>query len=424
MSFLIKKFRSISFILLFFCGFFSCQKVVREQKEALSLELKKPYLKVKIFETEDEVLISPEGSFSIKCVSKNKDDVFFYSSASIMVKASEEGLILCQNKGRVIKRNLDKIFFIPEKKNFWLYLNKRGYRGVLEVNLNQKDNLIFVLNLVYIEDYLKGVVPAEMGNQGLFELEALKAQAIASRTYALFKTERNSEKEYHLESTIIDQLYSGMEIEDLVVNIAVERTKGEVITKDGDIIKAYYHACCGGRTENVEDVWSKFEESYLKKVDDEDFCSWYKRYEWERVWKIKDLERVLLFSLKDFFDLLENKIGKLIDLQIIERTSSKRVEKLCIRTEFETYYISKDDIRWVLRDASDSTQILPSTLFELELKKNKKGKIDTVIAKGKGNGHGVGMCQTGAIGMARRGFSYIEILKHYYTGVQIKKIYQ
>lgn len=423
MSFLIKNFRSISFILLLFCGFFSCQKVVREQKEALSLELKKPYLKVKIFETEDEVLISPEGSFSIKCVSKDKKDAFFYSSASIMVKASEEGLILCQNRGRVIQRNLDKIFFIPEKKNFWLYLNKRGYCGVLEVNLNQKDNLIFVLNLVYMEDYLKGVVPAEMGNQGLFELEALKAQAIASRTYALFKTERNSEKEYHLESTIIDQLYGGMEMEDPVVNIAVERTKGEVITKDGALIKAYYHACCGGSTENVEDVWSKFEESYLKKVDDKDFCSWYKRYEWERVWKIKDLERVLLFSLKDFFDPLENRIGKLIDLQIIERTSSKRVEKLCIRTEFETYYVSKDNIRWVLRDASDSTQILPSTFFELELKKNKKGKIGTVIAKGKGNGHGVGMCQTGAIGMARRGFSYIEILKHYYTGVEIKKIY-
>lgn len=423
MSFLIKNFRSISFILLFFCGFFSCQKVVREQKEALSLELKEPYLKVKIFETEDEVLISPEGSFSIKCVSKNKGDVFFYSSASIIVKAKDRGLTLCKNKGRVIKRNLDKIFFIPQKENFWLYLNKKGYRGVLEVNLNQKDNLIFVLNLVYIEDYLKGVVPAEMGNQGLFELEALKAQSVASRTYALFKTEKNSEEKYHLESTIIDQLYGGMEMEDTVINIAVERTKGEVITKDGNIIKAHYHACCGGSTENVEEVWDRPGESYLKKVDDEDFCSWYKRYEWERVWERKDLEKVLLFSLKDFFGLLENKIGKLIDLQIIERTSSKRVEKLCIEIESETYYVSKDNIRWVLRDASDSTKILPSTLFELELKKNKKGEIDSIIIKGKGNGHGVGMCQTGAIGMARRGFFYTEILKHYYTGVEIKKIY-
>ncbi len=423
MSDLIKTFGLASFILLVFCGFFSCQKVVREQKKAWCLELKKPYLKVKVLESADQVLISPKGSFSIKCESKDKDDAFFYSSASIMVRASEKRLILCQNKGKVIERNLDKILFIPQKKKFWLYLNRRGYRGALEVNFNQKGDSIFLLNLVYIEDYLKGVIPAEMGNQGLFELEALKAQAVASRSYALFKTEKNSEKGYHLESTIIDQLYGGMEIEDPVVNIAVERTEGLVLTKEGDVIKAYYHACCGGSTENVEEVWNTFDESYLKKVDDKDFCSWYKRYEWERVWRRKDLERVLSSSLKDFVELPKGNIGKLIELEIIERTSSGRVKNLCFGTESETYSVFKDDIRWVLRDPSDSTKILPSSLFELELKKNKGGEIDSIIIKGKGNGHGVGMCQTGAIGMARKGFSCKEILKHYYTGVEIKKIY-
>jgi stage II sporulation protein D len=280
-----------------------------------------------------------------------------------------------------------------------------------------------VLNLVYIEDYLKGVVPAEMGNQGLAELEALKAQAIASRSYALFKTARNSESEYHLESTILDQLYGGMEIEDPVVNLAVERTSGEVIVKNGYIIKAYYHACCGGSTENVEKVWNKHEESYLKKVDDKDYCSWYKRFKWEMVWRREGLERVLSFSLKDFFEVSSGGTGKLVDLQIMDRTPSGRIGKLCIGTESETYHVLKDNIRWILRDPSDSTRILPSTFFELKLVKNEKGEIEQIKMKGKGNGHGVGMCQTGAIGMARKGFSYQEILKHYYTGVEIKKIY-
>jgi len=418
-----KAFRFLPPVLLIFCCFFSCEKIVREKPPFFSLELLKPYLKVKILESKSEILISPKGSFSVRCLSEEKGDVFFYSSASVMIKASEGGLVLCEKKGKTIEKDLEKVFFIPQKKNFWLYLNKKGYRGVLEVALEKKDNLISVLNLVYIEDYLKGVVSAEMGNQGLPELEALKAQAIASRSYGLFKTEKNSDKDYHLESTILDQLYGGMEIEDRVVNLAVERTKGEVITKDGEIIKAYYHACCGGSTENIEEVWGRFEESYLKKVDDKDYCSWYKRYGWERLWTRKDLERVLFFSLKNFFELPQEGVGKLIDLQVIERAPSGRVRNLCIGTESETFNVIGDDIRWVLRDASDSTKILPSSFFELELENNEKGKIDRIKITGKGNGHGVGMCQTGAIGMARRGFSYQEILKHYYTGVEIKKVY-
>jgi stage II sporulation protein D len=235
--------------------------------------------------------------------------------------------------------------------------------------------------------------------------------------------EKKADSLYHLESSVLDQIYIGMKMEDSLVNQLIEKTKGEVIENNKRIIKAYYHSTCGGKTENIEEIWNRPEEEYLKKVSDDLYCSWSKRYKWEEVWIKEDLENKLPSFLKSFFQIPDEGTGKLLDIKIVKRSSSGRVKELKIETENKTFLVFKDNIRWVLRRASDPSSILFSTLFDLEIKKGKNNEIKSIIIKGKGNGHGVGMCQTGAIGMARKGYSYQQILIHYYTGVKIVKSY-
>ncbi|MFQ6032602.1 MAG: SpoIID/LytB domain-containing protein, partial [Candidatus Zixiibacteriota bacterium] len=319
----------------------------------------------------------------------------------------------------------------------YLFLNGRPYRGMLEVVLSPKNSQgrfdklttsknpksLLVLSVVWVEDYLKGVVPAEIGKLSVEEIEALKAQAIAARTYSLSHLGQYGGLGYDLEASVIDQVYSGVDGEDPLVNFAIKRTAGKVIAYRGKLISAYYHANCGGKTGYIEKVWDKPQESYLISVDDDDFCSWAKNYSWEETWSKKDLEKNLSAFLDSLELLQKERFGNLFDLIVKERTPSGRIKVLEIVTDSETYRIYKDKIRWALKRGSDSNLILPSTLFDLEIERQFDNSIRSVTARGHGNGHGVGMCQTGAIGMARKGFSYQDILTHYYPGVKIIKSY-
>jgi SpoIID/LytB domain protein len=408
-----------------------------DQVNMLYPEPEKPTLRVKLLSTPNKILVKPNQSFAIKCIFSGKQEAVYYASTEMVIDKSPDGIILGENNGGILEKGLKKVIFIPKVDSYWLYVNGNGYRGGLEIILdNGKDSLtgqvpaepsFLVLNLVFVEDYLKGVVPAEMGlskeNQNPKEWEALKAQIVAGRSYALFQMEKKVDSLYHLESSVLDQIYNGMKMEDSLVNQLIEKTKGEVIQSNKKIIKAYYHSTCGGKTENIEEIWDKPEEDYLKRVSDDLYCSWSKRYKWEEVWNKEDLESRLPSFLKSFFQIPDEGIGKLLDIKIVKRSSSGRVKELKIETENKTFLVFKDNIRWVLRRAQDPSSILFSTLFDLETKKDKNGEIKSIIIKGKGNGHGVGMCQTGAIGMARKGYSYQQILTHYYTGVKIVKSY-
>jgi stage II sporulation protein D len=408
-----------------------------DQVNMLYPEPEKPTLRVKLFSTPNEILAKPSQSFAIKCIFSGKQEAVYYASTEMVIVKSPDGIILGENNGGILEKGLKKVIFIPKVDSYWLYVNGNGYRGALEIiSDNENDSLegqaraepsLLLLNLVFVEDYLKGVVPAEMGlskeNKNPKEWEALKAQIVAGRSYALFQMEKKVDSLYHLESSVLDQIYNGMKMEDSLVNQLIEKTKGEVVQSNKKIIKAYYHSTCGGKTENVEEIWDKPEEDYLKRVSDDLYCSWSKRYKWEEVWNKEDLESRLPSFLKSFFQIPDEGIGKLLDIKIVKRSSSGRVKELKIETENKTFLVFKDNIRWVLRRAQDPSSILFSTLFDLETKKDKNGEIKSIIIKGKGNGHGVGMCQTGAIGMARKGYSYQQILTHYYTGVKIVKTY-
>jgi stage II sporulation protein D len=424
-------------IFLLFIFFIYSANSFSDQVNILYPEPEKPALKVKLFSVQNKILVKPSQSFAIKCLFNGKGEAVYYASTEMVVDKSPGGIFLGENSGGILEKDLKKVIFIPKVDSYWLYVNGNSYRGGLEIIINNgKDSStgqaltepgLLVLNSVFVEDYLKGVVPAEMGlskeNQNPKEWEALKAQIVAGRSYALFQMEKKKDSLYHLESSILDQIYTGMKMEDSLVNQLIEKTKGEVLHSNKKVIKAYYHSTCGGKTENIEEIWDKPQEDYLKKVSDDLYCSWSKRYRWEEVWNKEDLENKLPSFLKNFFQIPDKGIGKLLDIKIIKKSSSGRVKELKIETENKTYNIFKDNIRWVLRRASDPSSILFSTFFDLEIKKDKNGEIKSIIIKGKGNGHGVGMCQTGAVGMARKGYSYQQILTHYYTGVKIVKSY-
>ncbi len=403
--------------------FLSCAEMPVFREEALYPQIKQPAVTIKLLETKKSLTVRSNGSFVIRCFPWESERSTYYASAEMLVKLSDGGITLREKTQGELETNLHRIAFIPKESSFRLYLNGKPYRGALKITASKNPGSLLVLNPVYVEDYLKGVVPAEIGKLGQQEMEALKAQAIAARTYSLSRLGQYAEGGYDLEASVADQIYKGVEGEDPLVNQVVELTQGEVLTHKGKLIHAYYHANSGGKTEFIEKVWDKPEESYLISVDDKNFCSWSENYSWEESWTKEALEK----NIKEFLDTLvifsAGEFGNLLNLQIKERSPSGRVGTLDVVTDRGSYRICGNKIRWALRKGSNHNSILPSTWFDLEIQRESEGSIQGVIARGQGNGHGVGMCQTGAIGMARKGYSYQDVLMYYYPGVKITKCY-
>ncbi len=417
---------SLPLLILFFIG---CAEMPVYREEVFYPKIKQPAVTVKLLETDEDIVISPKESFVIRCSHEKGDRAVYYASAGIRVGVSEDGIVLSESDQGQMETHLSQASFFPQQDDSYLFLNGKPYRGALEVVLGSKNpqsknsKSLQVLNVVWVEDYLKGVVPAEIGKLTEEEIEALKAQAIAARTYSLSRLGQYEDSGYDLEASVIDQVYNGVDEEDPLINFAIEQTEGEVIAHRGKLINAYYHANSGGKTESIENVWGRQDVPYLVSVNDDEFCSWAKNYSWEETWSKKDIERNISLYLDSIKLLPEEGFGELIDLVIKERSPSGRIQILETVTESGTYRIYKDKIRWALKRGSDPNLILPSTLFDLEIQRGFDNSIQWVTAKGHGNGHGVGMCQTGAVGMAREGYSCEEILTYYYPGVNIIKSY-
>jgi SpoIID/LytB domain protein len=386
-------------------------------------KIKQPAVTVKLLETKNSITVSSNGSFVTGCSTLEGEPSSCYASTEMLVRLSDDGLTLSQKTQGELETNLQKISFSCAEEGSYLYLDGRPYRGALEIAGSKGHKRLLAVNVVHVEDYIKGVVAAEMGKLSSQELEALKAQAVAARTYALSRRGQYADKGFDLDASVADQAYGGVEAEDPLANLAVELTSGEVLTYNGELICAYYHANSGGKTEYIESVWDKPKQDYLIPVDDREFCSWSENYTWVESWTKETLERNLKKFLTPSMPVSKGEFVSLVNLRITKRSVSGRVEVLDAVTDWGTYPICGDKIRWALKRRSNHNSILPSTWFNLEMERKSDGSIQRVIARGRGKGHGVGMCQTGAIGMARKGYSHKEILMYYYSGARIAEGY-
>ena len=371
------------------------------------------------------VLISNENKARFRADSV--ENIFVQGISSNHRRIKSLNLVYSNNKVKYsINNDLNAWFELPnnfnliirnsDKRGIWF--KNRRYAGELRVSLNDKK--LNIINYLKLEKYLKSVVGSEMPKE--FPLAALQAQAIAARTYALKLLDKN--KLFDLHSTQASQVYLGLESETVKINRAVKSTNSLVLFYKDQLIDAVFHSSSGGRTESSGQVW-KYQLPYLKSVIDYDHDS--DKYSWTNKFTSAELEKIF------------PSLGGVNSIHIIDRSNTDRVLKIILYGTNRNKIISGINLRRKLK--------LLSTKFEFDLKFNpfNASNLDNklnydnklvydfapqslplipeeyfLFVRGFGAGHGVGMSQWGAKTMAERGSSFRKILKHYYTGVQIK----
>ncbi|MBK7860498.1 MAG: SpoIID/LytB domain-containing protein [Archangiaceae bacterium] len=352
---------------------------------------------------------------------------------------SDDGSVVATAKDKISVESPDALPIEVQKVEYAVGYDNHGYedrafRGALQL-MPDRAGMLAVVNLVSLEDLLKGLVPSEIFAKA--HPEALKAQAVTARSEVLAKVGlKHLADPYLLCTEQHCAVYRGIASEQASTTAAVEATAGEgLFAKDGHLVDATYSAVCGGHTENNEIVWGGPPNPSLRGVPDTlpgkksvaspskglgaflaaDAAAACKlssfaqptKYRWEKRFTAKDVDEKVA-SLN---------VGTVFAMNVTERGVSGRARLLSI---------SGDQGANVVRGELNIRKLfgmLNSAMFEVRAEKDPKGRPTGWIFTGGGWGHGVGMCQTGAIGRAEAGQNYREILGHYYSGAQVARIY-
>ena len=342
-----------------------------------------------------------------------------FSASKVYFKGEKGDLYLEMGEGsskkvyRVPEDNVDEIVVDGEGVSYRgmsaeeIRIYKGNYNSVIKLSENKRDfspyrgdmkfisykGRVLPVNSIQSEEYLYSVVPSEIGHY--FPTEAIKAQVLAARTYLYYNLSNYKYIGFDLLDNVNSQMYLGREREDQKINTLVDETAGEIITYENQPINALYYSTSGGRTANNEDVWGGNPVPYLRGKKDSASEAKSPRANWSVNISKKEL------SVKAGFRVDRLRVVKVASNRVhtIELIGSKRRK------------ISGNELRRIVGY---------SKLHSTQFKVTDRGK--TFTFKGKGSGHGVGMSQYGAYGLAGAGKNYHEIVKHYYRGVQIKKL--
>ncbi len=397
----------------------------------LSMTSSKPYFIL----VDGQLILNPIG-----------ETTFTNTNCFIQIKNETGSVSIPANKKIIIKPDKNELItFTSIKKNGTL----ARYKGDFEITGQDTDKLR-VINIVNLEDYLKGVVPNEMPVH--FGLEALKAQAVAARGYVF---RENVSNDFDVYDSVSSQVYRGENSRKAVSDMAVNQTSGQFALYNDKIILSLYSSTSGGATENYENVFStKMGNSthfpsnpvpYLKSVKDypdelnltknEDAEKFYTQspksfdinsplYRWHYSWTKDELEQILtknlikyksefikpnLTSAKDF--------GELKNIEVIKRGQSGKAMYVKITTSKGMFYIAKEIM--IRKIFEYNKKWLPSANVVFKPVLDNKNNLTGFQVFGGGYGHGVGMSQFGAGFMAQNGYSYKNILQHYYKGISI-----
>lgn len=334
---------------------------------------------------------------------KSSTSLTLSSQGPVVIKAGDNVLkrekrleeIVLKRKNNAVRFGRDEyktLDFIS--KGFPISVNNRAYRGDIRISVHQKQ--LLVVNYVDIESYLKSVVPSEMFSA--WPMEALKAQAVVARTYALYHMAGPS-KEYDLCSEAKSQMYKGVCSESSNSNMAVYLTEKMCLYDNKKLVPTYFHSTCGGNTINADNIWEKALDS-IEGVDCK-FCKDSPHYKWKKSMGRRKLGKIL--SKKGF------KIGKIKKIRL-EKGKPYRI---------------------FIEDKYGKSQVLNVAKFrmlvgsEIVRSSNFRVKVGWFRVKFKGNGwgHCVGLCQWGAHGMALKGYSCEQILQHYYPNLDLKRMF-
>jgi len=278
-----------------------------------------------------------------------------------------------------------------------IYVDKIRLSGFIDIIRTEKRKLV-VINHLDIEKYLYGVIYSEIPYY--WPMEALKAQAIAARTFAMHRKEVSKDRDYDVTSDVYSQVYGGISREKWRTTKAVKATKGRVLTYRDKLFPAYYHSICAGRTENAKTVFEKDLPPLRGRRCP--YCKGARGMSWKAMFSYKQMEERLAsygIKVKGINYIVEGK-----------RDRSGRLKTIRVRDKEGVKEIRGYKFRLAL-----GPNMIRSTNFTITI--TRKG----IIFKGKGWGHGVGMCQWGAFGMSKRRFSYKHILDFYYPGAKIEK---
>jgi stage II sporulation protein D len=306
--------------------------------------------------------------------------------------------ISCSEEGLRIKKYLLLPPLKIEPSNGIIFANSKPYRGYLTII--KSENKINIINVLPIEDYIKSVLPKETSAN--WNIEALKSQAVISRTYAIANLNKHSAQGFDICSTVHCQAYGGTSVEADSCNKAILETQCKILSYDGKFAHTVFHANCGGHTEDPKYIWNwKVTPPYLKGVKC-GYCTAAPYTKWGKTLSESFIRK----------QLSDNNIGKIKSIIIKGKTSAGGAKKLKI-------IHSKGEITlnaYKFRLAVDAWQI-KSHAFDFI-----KTDGDKFYFKGRGWGHKVGLCQWGAKGMAEKNKTYKEILAYFYPGTIIKKV--
>lgn len=283
----------------------------------------------------------------------------------------------------------------------YIWIDDRWYRG--KVHLVATSGGLLAVNHVDLEEYLYSVTASEMPSQ--WPLEALKAQAVAARSYALYKRSRLANQNYDLGDSTNWQVYHGIKAETSSTQSAVQATAGQVLTHGGEIIEAVFHSSSGGHTENAEDVWTQAV-PYLRGVADFDHQA--PVFSWQEQFTAEQLRRRI------------TGVGNIMNMTPVSITPHGRIRQMKVIGDAGERTLSGDELRWALNLRSSLFAVAPQGGVA-----SASGKADRpagFVVTGRGFGHGLGLSQWGAYSLALRGYSYQQILGHYYQNASLARI--
>ena len=294
-----------------------------------------------------------------------------------------------QGKGINLEQLGSGEIIVEPTDNGYVWIGDRWYRG--RTRLVRQGNGITAINYVDIEQYLYSVVGAEA--VASWPIEALKAQAVAARSYALYKRSTGRNSLYDLDTTVGTQVYKGLDSEYLTTHEAVNGTSGQIMTYGGKVILAAFHSSSGGHTENVEDIWTS-PLPYLRGVVDYDHQS--PVFQWTKIFSPEEISTRL------------GKVGRIKTMIPEKTTPHGRVVTMKVISDRGTTTVTGKKLRKVLD--------LRSTLFRVSSDGNN------IQVYGRGFGHGLGLSQWGAYSLAKQGVEYQQILGHYYQKAILSRI--